>query len=328
MTVFSTMRRRMFGLVAFALAAAASPASAAGDFPSGPIRILVGFPAGGTIDVVARQVAEQMREELGVPVTVENPTGAGGQLAAQALKRAAPDGRTLMLAPDHTAVIIPLTLAQPGFDVASDFAPIGLVANYAGALAVSQASGIKDMSGLLAAAKADAKAGNVGVSAAGSKPQFQLDALARKQGVPLASVPFRGSVPMVQDLAGGHLTAGITALGDFLEFHRAGKLKVIAMVGDRRSAVLPEVPTASELGYPMRIDFWVGMFAPAGTPKPTVERLNAVLNKALAAPKVQQRMAGLVFEPRASTPAELSERIAAETKHWGPIIAASDWVRQ
>lgn len=314
--------------IALAFAATTGPAAAAGDLPSGPVRILVGFPAGGSIDVVARQVAEQMREDLGVPVTVENPTGAGGQLAAQALKRAAPDGRTLMIAPDHTAVVIPLTLAHPGFDVATDFAPIGLVANYAGALAVSQASGIQDLPGLLAAARANATAGNVGVSAAGSKPQFQIDALAKRQGVPLSTVPFRGSVPMVQDLAGGHLTAGITALGDFLEFHRAGKLKVIAMVGEQRSAILPDVPTASELGYPMRIDFWVGMFAPAGTPKATVERLNQVLNKALDAPKVRQRMAGLVFEPKASTPAQLTERIAAETRHWGPIVAASGWVKQ
>lgn len=328
MKVFTLVRRRMLGLAALALAVAASPARAADPFPGGPIRIVVGFPAGGTIDVVARQVAEQMREELGVPVTVENPTGAGGQLAAQALKRAAPDGRTLMIAPDHTAVIIPLTLSNPGFNVATDFAPIGMVANYAGALAVSQASGIKDMAGLLAAAKADPKAGNIGVSAAGSKPQFQVDALAKRQGVPLATVPFRGSVPMVQDLAGGHLTAGITALGDFLEFDRAGKLKVIAMVGQQRSSLLPDVPTAAEMGYPMQIDFWVGMFAPAGTPKATVERLNQVLGKALAAPKVQQRMAGLVFEPKASTPAQLSDRIAAETRMWEPIITASGWAKQ
>lgn len=328
MKVFNLIRRQILGLTALAIAAATSPAWAADPFPTGPIRILVGFPAGGTIDVVARQVAEQMREELGVPVTVENQTGAGGQLAAQALKRAAPDGRTLMIAPDHTAVIIPLTLAHPGFNVANDFAPIGLVANYAGALAVSQASGIKDLPGLLAAAKADPKAGNIGVSAAGSKPQFQIDALAKRQGVPLATVPFRGSVPMVQDLAGGHLTAGITALGDFLEFDRAGKLKVIAMVGQRRSSILPDVPTAAELGYPMQVDFWVGMFAPAGTPKAAVEHLNQVLGKALAAPKVQQRMAGLVFEPKASTPAQLSERIAAETKLWEPIVAASGWSKQ
>lgn len=319
--------RRTIGALALS-AVASCPAWAADGFPSGPVRILVGFPAGGTIDVVAREVAEQMREQLGVPVNVENLTGAGGQLAARALKRAAPDGRTLMIAPDHTAVILPLTLASPGFDVNADFAPIGLVADYAGALAVSQASGIQDMAGLLAAAKADAQKGVIGVSAAGSKPQFQVDAMSRQLGVPLSTVPFRGSVPMVQDLAGGHLTAGITALGDFLEFHRAGRLKIVAMVGQRRSALLPDVPTTTELGYPMRIDFWVGMFAPAGTPAATVGRLNEALGKALGTAKVQRRMGELVFEPRPSTPQQLRERIAEETKRWGPIVANAGWVKQ
>ncbi|MDM0107976.1 tripartite tricarboxylate transporter substrate-binding protein [Variovorax sp. J22R24] len=323
-------RRHLLGIAACALTLAATlpDARASDGFPGGPVRILVGFPAGGTIDVVTRQVAEQMREDLGVPVTVENPTGAGGQLAAQALKRAAPDGRTLMVAPDHTAVIIPLTLANPGFNMTTDFAPVGLVANYAGALAVSQASGINDLPGLIAASKTQPAAANVGVAAAGSKPQFDLVALSKQQQTTLNAVPYRGSVPMVQDLAGGHLSAGITALGDFLEFHRAGKLKVIAMVGDRRSPLLPDVPTAKELGYAMQTDFWVGMFAPAGTPKAVVERLNQSLNKALATAKVRERMAGLVFEPKASTPAELTERMAAETKYWAPIISASGWVKQ
>lgn len=319
--------RRTIGALALSVVASC-PAWAADGFPSGPVRILVGFPAGGTIDVVAREVAEQMREQLGVPVNVENLTGAGGQLAARALKRAAPDGRTLMIAPDHTAVILPLTLASPGFDVNADFAPIGLVADYAGALAVSQASGIQDMAGLLAAAKTDAQKGVIGVSAAGSKPQFQVDAMNRQLGVPLSTVPFRGSVPMVQDLAGGHLTAGITALGDFLEFHRAGRLKIVAMVGQRRSTLLPDIPTTTELGYPMRIDFWVGMFAPAGTPAATVARLNEVLGKALGSAKVQRRMGELVFEPRPSTPQQLRERIAEETKRWAPIVAGSGWTRQ
>lgn len=307
---------------------AAPIAQAADVLPAGPIRILVGFPAGGSIDVVTRQVAEQMRESLGVPVTVENQTGAGGQLAAQALKRAPADGRTLMIAPDHTAVVIPLTLAKPGFNPATDFAPIGLVANYAGALAVSQSSGIKNFPDLLAHVKANPTVGGIGVSAAGSKPQFQLAAMARQLQVPLSAVPYRGSVPMVQDLAGGHLTGGITALGDFLEFHRAGRIKVLAITGDKRSSVLPDVPTSAELGYPMKLNFWVGMFAPTGTPKAVVEQLNHALNKALAAPKVRERMASLVFEPTASSPEELTQHMAADLKHWEPIINATGWVKQ
>jgi len=313
------------GITAGALVPSWAAAQAA---PGGPIRILVGFPAGGTIDVVTRQIADSMRETLGVPVIVENQTGADGQLAAQALKRAAPDGRTLMVAPDHTTVIIPLTMNHPGFDVAADFAPVGLVANYAGALAVSQASGIQDLAGLVARAKAQASAGNVGVAASGSKPQFLLSALARQTGAPFVAVPYRGSVPLVQDLAGGHLGAGITALGDFLEFHRSGKLKIIAITGDQRAAVVPSVPTAAEAGHPLQMNFWVGMFAPAGTPKPAIDKLNGALNRALETPAVKARMETLVFEPQKSSPAALGERVASDAQQWAPIVKASGWVKQ
>lgn len=309
-------------------AAAVLPLAAVAQAASGPIRILVGFPAGGTIDVVTRQIADSMRETLGVPVIVDNQTGAGGQLAAQALKRAAPDGRTLMVAPDHTTVIIPLTMNHPGFDVAADFAPVGMVANYAGALAVSQASGIKDLAGLVAQAKQQATAGNVGVAASGSKPQFLLSALAKQTGAPFVAVPYRGSVPLVQDLAGGHLGAGITALGDFLEFHRSGKLKIIAITGDQRAAVVPAVPTAAEAGHPLQMNFWVGMFAPAGTPKATLDKLNGALNQALETQAVRARMETLVFEAQKSTPAALGERVASDTRQWEPIVKASGWVKQ
>lgn len=309
-------------------AAAALPLAAAAQTASAPIRILVGFPAGGTIDVVTRQIADSMRETLGVPVVVENQTGAGGQLAAQALKRAAPDGRTLMVAPDHTTVIIPLTMKQPGFDVAADFAPVGMVATYAGALAVSQASGINDLAGLVTQAKQQAAAGNVGVAASGSKPQFLLSALAKQTGAPFVAVPYRGSVPLVQDLAGGHLGAGITALGDFLEFHRSGKLRIIAITGDQRAAVLPAVPTAAEAGHPLQMNFWVGMFAPAGTPKPMLDKLNSALNQALETPSVKARMETLVFEAQKSSPAALGERVASDSRQWEPIVKASGWVKQ
>ncbi|MBO9641902.1 MAG: Twin-arginine translocation pathway signal [Pseudacidovorax sp.] len=323
------LRRWLRAVATFCVAGlVGAGAMAQTDAIGGPIRILVGFPAGGTIDVVTRQVAEEMSKALGVPMAVEVAAGAGGQLAAQQLKRAAPDGRTLMVAPDHTAVILPLTLANPGFDMATDFQPVGLVARYEGALAVSQASGIQDMAGLMARVRTDPPAGNVGVSAPGSKPQFLLSMLARQQGLALTAVPYRGSVPMVQDLAGGHLTAGITALGDFLEFHKAGKLKVIAVTGDQRVPQLPAVPTVTEAGHALKMHFWIGMFAPAAVPRPVVDRLNLALQKALGTPAVQERMAALVFEPSPSTPEQLKARMAAETREWAPVISASGWVRQ
>ncbi len=315
-------------LLATLLSACAWAGSAQSQTLSGQVRILVGFPAGGTIDVVARQIAENMRSTLGVPVVVENPTGAGGQLAAQALKRAAPDGLTLMVAPDHTLVILPETLKDPGFDVSKDFASVGMVADYAGALALGANSGVADMNGWIAKVKASGKPVTVGVAAPGSKPVFALHALSQQAGASFNAVPYRGSMPLVQDLSGGHLDAGITALGDFTEYHKAGKLKVAAVTGERRTAQMPEVPTARELGYPLQMNFWIAMLAPAGTPQPVVQRLNQALNLALADAKVKERMAALVFDPAPGAPDVVQRRIASERSYWAPLIQSSGWVKQ
>ncbi|MDF2115485.1 tripartite tricarboxylate transporter substrate-binding protein [Roseiarcaceae bacterium H3SJ34-1] len=328
MTSFNTIRMRVFAILAAGLFAclpafAASPAFVSG----GPVRILVGFPAGGTIDVVARLLAEQMHRDLGVQVLVENTTGAGGQLAAVALKRATPDGHTLMVAPDHTMVVIPLTIAQPGFEIA-DFAPVGEIATYVGALAVGAGSDVKDIDGFIKKVRADPKLGSVGIAAAGSKPQFALLAISREKGVALTPVPYRGSVPMVQDLVGGHLPAGITALGDFLEQHAGGQLRVIAITNQDRTSQLPTIPTALEQGYPMKLNFWLGMFAPAKTPADILDMLSASMTKALGDPQVMERMKALAFDPHPSSPAEMTTEIQADTKYWAPLVEASGWVKQ
>jgi tripartite-type tricarboxylate transporter receptor subunit TctC len=310
-----------------ALAATSGPLLAQAPAP-GAIRILVGFPAGGTIDVVGRLLADRLKDELGAPVVVESRAGAGGQLAAQALKQAAPDGRTLMLAPDHTMVVVPLTLKNPGYEVGKDFTPVAQVARYVGALAVASNTGVKTVAEYLAWLKANPGKASVGVPAPGSLQQFSLATIAQAAGVPLTAVPYRGSAPLVQDLAAGQVPAGITALGDFLEFNAAGKLRVIATIDTQRAAQLPEVPTFTEQGMKLDFNFWLGLFAPAGTPAPQVQRLNAAVAKVLAQPDVRERMARLVFEPVTGTPAALSERIAADTRYWEPIVKASGWVMQ
>ena len=317
-------RHLAFAALAASGAVRAQPLPAAG----GPIRILVGFPAGGTIDVVARVLAERLKDDLGVPVLVEGRVGAGGQLAAQALKQAAPDGRTLMLAPDHTMVVVPLTLKNPGYDVGRDFVPVAQVARYLGALAVASSTGVKTLAEYVAWLKANPSQASVGVPAPGSLQQFSLSTIARAAGVPVTAVPYRGSAPLVQDLAAGQIPAGITALGDFLEFNSAGKLRVIATIDAHRAPQLPDVPTFTEQGMKLDFNFWLGLFAPAGTPPATVERLNAAVARALAQPDVRERMVRLVFEPVTGTPAALSERVATDTRYWEPIIKSSGWVPQ
>lgn len=191
-----------------------APAFAQSD--KGPIRMLVGFPAGGTIDVVARILSEHLKDELGATVIIDSKPGAGGQIAAQALKAAPADGRTMRLSPDHTMVMTPLTLKNPGFQTLTDFAPVGQVARYAGAFAVAGNVEARNLDQYFEWVKADKARGNIGVPAPGSIPQFFVHVLGQQAGTTLVSVPYRGSAPLLQDLMGGQIGAGTTALGDLL----------------------------------------------------------------------------------------------------------------
>lgn len=293
-----------------------------------PIRLLVGFPAGGTIDVVARVLAERLKDEWGAPVVVESRPGAGGQLAAQALKSAAPDGRTLMLAPDHTMVIVPLTVKDPGFDAGRDMVPVAPVARYVGAFAVNAGIGVKTVGEYFAWARANPAQANVGIPAPGSKPHFGMLALARDAKVPLNTVPYKGSAPLVQDLVGGQIAAGTTALGDFLEHHATGRLRIIGVIDARRVSQIPEVPTFAEQGLKLDLNYWLGLFAPPGMSAPLVERLNAGVNRVLAVAEVRERILRLVFEPTGGSAGALGDLVRADTRYWDPVVRSSGWVPQ
>ena len=321
-------RRRFVAGLAAAPMLATAPSVLRAQSSTASIRILVGFPAGGTIDVVARILAERLKDDLGAPVVVDSRVGAGGQLAAQALKAAVPDGRTLMIAPDHTMVVVPLTLKDPGYDVARDLMAVGQVARYVGAFAVSTHIGVKNFAEYLAWARANPALANVGVPAPGSKPHFGMLALAREAKAPLTTVPYKGSAPLVQDLLGGQIAAGTTALGDFLEHHAAGKLRIIGVIDPQRMAQIPEVPTFAEQGYKLDIQYWLGLFAPARTPAPVIERINVALASALAQPEIRARMLKMVFEPVSGSPAAMTALMQADTRYWEPLVKASGWTLQ
>ena len=329
---FVTLRCCLAGRVAraFAMGLLILPwalAQAQADRP--PIRILVGFPAGGTIDLVARVLAEQLKDDLGATVIVDSRPGAGGQIAAQALKQAAADGRTLLLSPDHTMVMLPLTMKTAGFQPLIDFAPVGQVARYPGGLAVgTQVANVRSLAEFFAWARANPAQANVGVPAPGSVPQFIVHVMAQQSKTALVSVPYRGSAPMVQDLMGGQLASGTTALGDFVEPHGAGRLRVLAVLGPRRSAALPDVPTFAEQGYRIDWEYWLGLFAPAKTPTVEIQRINAALGRALARREVRERLEKIVFEPAFGSPEELGELVRAGTAYWEPVVRASGWVPQ
>jgi tripartite-type tricarboxylate transporter receptor subunit TctC len=293
-----------------------------------PYRILVGFPAGGTIDVVARVLAEEIKDDLGAPVVIDSRPGAGGQIAAQALLQAAPDGRTLLLSPDHTMVMLPLTVKTPGFRPLADFAPVGQVARYPGGLAVGPNVPAKSMDEYFAWARANQGKGSVGIPAPGSIPYFMVHVMGQQAKAPLTSVPYRGSAPLLQDLMSGQISAGTTALGDFLEPHAGGKLRVVGVLAPRRSAALPDVPTFAEQGYRIDWEYWLAMFAPTGTPAAEVQRINAALAKALAKPAVRQRLQKIEFEPAHGSPEALTQLIRTGTALWEPVVKSAGWVPQ
>ena len=324
-------RNVLVRLAATALAAAgalACSAPARAQAERSPIRILVGFPAGGTIDLVARVLAEQLQGDLGTTVIVDVRAGAGGQIAAQALKQAAPDGRTLLLSPDHTMVMLPLTIRTPGFQPLVDFAPVAQVARYAGGFAVSAQVPARSLGEYFAWAQANSAQANVGVPAPGSIPQFLVHQMAQQSKATLVSVPYRGSAPMVQELMGGQIAAGTTALGDFVEPHLAGRIRVLAVLGPKRSPALPDVPTFAEQGTPIDWEYWLGLFAPAKTPAAEIQRINAAVAKALARADVREKMLKVVFEPAHGSPEQLGQLVQAGTAFWEPVVKGSGWVPQ
>jgi tripartite-type tricarboxylate transporter receptor subunit TctC len=313
----NTPSRVLSAIAGLALTACASA-------QNGPVRILVGFPAGGESDIVARLVVDPMRTSLGAPVIVENKPGAGGMLAAEALKNAAPDGRTLMVSPIAVTVFAPLTHAKLRYDPIKDFAPVSLAANFQMALAVGPGSPAKTLQEYIAWVRANPAKATYGVPLAGGPTHFFGVMFARTAGVDLAVVPYKGSAPLTNDLLGGQVPAGITVLSQLLKHHEAGKIRVLGISGSQRSPMAPDVPTFKELGFPaIEGTGWQAFHTRAGTPRPMIDRLSAAIAPAIKSPYVSARLLALGLEPVGSTPDELGSRVAEDAARWAPIVKAS-----
>jgi len=312
-----------------ALCLALLPALAAAQPDSRPLRVLVGFPPGGSTDVVARILTDKMRTALGRPVIVENRPGNGGQVAAQQLKAAAPDGTTVMLTIDHTHVIIPLTFKDPGYDPVKDFTPIVGVAQYYNAMAVSARTGVTSLKELAAWLKANPGQANFGIPAAGSVPQFAGLIVARSLGVKMEPIPYKGGAPLVQDLLGGQVPVGFGSLTELIDHHRAGKLRVLAVSGRQRARSAPEIPTFQELGL-KGIDKnpWLAFFGPAGLQPGFVNGLYTAVRVAMETPEAKERFAALGVEPTLAPQDELRRWVSEAIAHWGPVIRDSGYVLQ
>ena len=329
MTASRFTRRHLLGAaLAGATVGLATPAAPVWA-DSRTVKLLVGFPPGGGTDAIARLLAEPLREALGVPVVVENRAGAGGQIAAQALKAAAPDGSTLFLTHDHTISILPQVLRNPGFDPAKDFVAVAGFATFVNALAVSGATPARSYRDFIAWVRQQGGRANVGIPAPASVPQFLVQSLARREQLDLVAVPYRGSAPMMADMLGNQIPAGVGSIPDFIENHKAGKLHVVAVMGRTRQALLPEVPTLAELGITGFEEVpYYGLFAPAGTPRAALELISAALAKALAQPTVRERLTAMGLAVGFMSGEQLAQRERAYTEVWARIIRDSGFQPQ
>jgi tripartite-type tricarboxylate transporter receptor subunit TctC len=288
-----------------------------------PVRILVGFPPGGGTDAIARVLADKLKDTLGTPVVVENRAGAGGQLAAQALKAAPADGHTLFLSHDHSISILPLVTKNPGFDPAADFVPVAGFATFANALAVSGGTPARSIQEYIGVVQAAGNKDTIGVPAPGSIPEFLVGMLAQKYKLDLQAAPYRGSAPMMADMLGNQIRAGVASIPDFIENQRAGKLRVVAVIGDKRQALLPDVPTFAELGIAGLEDLpYYGLFAPAGTPAPVLARLNEALAKVIAMPDVRERLTQMGLTVAYQPQAAFAARVRTYSQNWERNVKA------
>jgi len=288
-------------------------------------KIVNGFPAGGTADAASRVVADRLGNSAYAknPAVVENKVGAGGRIACESVKTAAPDGATLLLTPYSCMAVYPHIYSKLGYDPVRDFAPVSIVAVMTHALSVGPMvpASVKTVKDFLAWAKANPDKANYGSPAAGSTPHFIGALLGLNNGVELKHVPYRGSLPAVADMIGGTLASASTPTGDAITNHKAGKIRIIATSGASRSPFAPEVATYAEQGFPeLTTDEWFGIYAPARTPASVIASANAAINAALKDKAVADALAISALIPQGSTPAEMERSQREETLRWGPIV--------
>ncbi|AEG94204.1 Bug family tripartite tricarboxylate transporter substrate binding protein [Ramlibacter tataouinensis] len=300
--------------------ACACGASAAQDKP--PLRILVGFPPGGSADVLARLMADAMRDAFS-SVVVENRPGAGGRLALAAVKAARPDGQTVIILPSGPMVLFPHVYKKLEYDAVKDFTPVSLLAHFQFGVVSGPASDVKTLPGMLAKARADAKSATYGSPGLGTLPHFMGVMLEQSTGVPLTHVPFQGGGPANTALLGGHIGYKFDVVSETAELHRAGKVRIIAVTGGARDPQVPEVPTLRESGVDMEATAWFAMYAPAGLAPATLSRLEEAVRTAVGKPALQERLRGLGYQPVGSTSRELAAAQRADLARWEKPIKAT-----
>jgi tripartite-type tricarboxylate transporter receptor subunit TctC len=309
------------GLAAGHVIAAAAGAAAAQTYPTRPVTIVVPFAAGGGNDILARLLAQHIGQALGQQFVIENRAGAGGTIGARAVAKAPSDGYTLMVGHSGVFGVAPALYADPGYDPRRDFAPIGLIASYQQILVTHPSLPVRSVADLVALARKQPGKITYATAGVGSGSHVSTELFATMANVNLTHIPYRGTGAMQGDLVGGHVDMAISTFPSVFGQIRSGLLRTIAVTGEARSSIFPDVPTAAESGVPgYAAVIHYGMVAPAGISRAIADRLNAELRAALASEDVRARIEEEGGEPLPGTPDQQAKDMAEESAKWGALV--------
>jgi len=298
----------------------ATPA-AADDYPTKPITLIVPFPAGGGVDVIGRIVADKLAAELGQPVVIDNRGGAAGVIGTRVAARAAPDGYTLVMATSGSIAINPNLYANPGYQTLKNLAPIGLISSTPIVLMAHPSAPEQSLAEVIASAKREPGKLNIGTPPPGTSAYLGGELFKSLAGVDITIVTYCGTGPLTTDLLGGHVKLGLNVLAPAMSMLKAGSLKALAVLAQRRSSHLPDTPTSAEAGLPgFESGLNYGLLAPAGTPDAIIKRLNLALRAGIDTPDVRARIAADGGDPLPSSPEEYRADIEREDGRWGALI--------
>ena len=318
--------RRSFILAAVAAAAARAGLAPAQAWPARPMRIIVPLPPGGSPDYMARLLSEKLQPVLGQPLVVENKPGASGHIARDFVAKAPADGYTLLMT-EASHVISAAVGAKLPYDPINDFQPIALIATIPFGLTVNSKTPVHTLREFIDYAKASPRPLTYGTAGVGAPHHFAVELLRAETGIKITHVPYKGSAGIIPALLSGEIDFTIAAVNSLLPHFKSGKLRPIAMAGSARTSVLPEIPTIAEAGpFPgYSMDVWLGVMAPAGTPRPIIDRLNAEINRIVRDPQiVKERMNTVGLEPLGSTPEKMLEVMTTELAKYRKVARAAD----
>ena len=307
-----------------AVALGSAGLAAAQDYPSKPVKLVVPFPAGGSVDAVARILGQKLSLKLGQQFVIENRPGAGGNIGSDFVAKAPRDGYTLLLAGVSSHAINPSLYAQLPYDAVKDFTSICLVYSLPNVLVVNPSVPAKSVQELVALAKAKPASLTFASSGNGTTLHLSGELFKRMAGIDIVHVPYKGNAPAVTDLIGGQVNLMFDNINNSLPHIKSGKLRALAVTGSTRSKVLPEIPTLAESGFRgFSILSWGGVFGPAGLPKPVIDRLNTAINDALRDKQLRELLASEGIEVQGDTPEEFHAFLLGEISRWSKLVKES-----